>query len=328
MVVDFLQNLMLLIKVIGAEDTVKAMLINLSPGEMAFNSLLDTTIDIWAIYLSYISLYSWFIIIGLFMLVIMLIIETPASFNEYNIIAKTYSGLYNPVSGTTMFPGLRQNLVAPQQKIAVWLINIFTKPLIFIILATISAKITIALLVDPEFVTLLFMEMVKDPFMTVSYAVGSLFAITVIFAVSEFIIIAGLLAYGLIEAGNVNGSSFTKGCEIAMYTALIVSPATAFFYRISWIMQAEGNGLYFIAFAIITFVVGFYLLAKGIISALVSLAMDIVLVKITGAFFGKGVLAKGEVAKLLGIKTTLGKIGTGASSGKKLPTEMLTRPIN
>ena len=321
---DAIQNLLLLIKLFDREEEVKTLLVNLMPVESAFDVLTNTGTILWSIFVASIDFYGMMICIALLALMVIIAICPPDS----SLFLRSYGGLYTMPGLTAILPGLNKYFVDPQQRIAIWLVNVFIKPWIYIIVAEISIILTATLLVDRAFVYDMLTLLLASPFVGVGVVSTTMYWMVFILTAAAFFMVAGLFLYPVIELGNVFNLSITEWMEEMMYAALIVPPMVAFLYRIAFMMHAENSPLTATVMWVAAIAIPFLLVVFGLIKALTKLVLDVVVMYVFKGLFAKGLLSGSQLTKLSafgGILSRARSGGSGSPHQTGLPTRLLKR---
>jgi hypothetical protein len=318
-----IEILLILIKTLGMEDAVKKTLINLLPAESAFESMLNTGINLWGIFFGSIELFGTVIVIALIAICLIMSLAPPDSI----WFIKPYGGLYSTAGLTTVLPGLNKYIVGPQQKLALWLINIFTKPVLYILTAQISMAIAGLLLVDPQFISDVLTALFENPVASIGIVGGTLFWVAVIMTATSFTMVAGLFAYPIIELGNAFGNSITKFFEEMMYAALVIPPIVAFLYRIAFMMKAQDQPITAMVLWMAAIGIPVMIVMGGVMKALISIAIDVAIMYVLKGISAKGFLSGLQLNKLLtagAVLNTARKATGGERPHRKgLPTRLI-----
>lgn len=321
-----IEILLLLVKALGWEDTVANVVINLLPAESAFDALMNTGINLWGIFSSSISFFGTMILITLIFLAIIVAIAPPNSI----WFIKPYGGMYSFPGLTTVMPGLNRYLVDPQQKMATWLVNVITKPWIFIIASQLSMAIAGLLLVDRAFISDLLTSLFASPLSSVTMVTGTLFWVTLILSATSFVMVAGLFLYPVIELGNAFGNPITEWMEEMMYASLVIAPLVAFLYRIAFMMKAEGNPVTGIVMWLAAVFVPIVIVMGGLMKALIKIAIDVIIMYVLKGLGGKGFLGGAQLQKLFAANAVLNRVTPKSADQSPhrtgLPTRLLKTP--
>lgn len=310
----------------GWEESVKKGVISLLPAESAFDAMMNTGINLWGIFAASIGFFGTMIIIAVLVLAFIVALAPPDSI----WFIKPYGGLYSFPGIITVMPGLKRYLVDPQQRMATWIINVLTKPWLFIIASQISMAIAGFLLVDRAFISDLLTTLFASPVSSLTLITGTLFWVTLILTASSFTMVAGLFLYPIIELGNAFGNSITEWMEEMMYASLVVAPLVAFLYRIAFMQNAQNEPAVGMVMWIAAIVVPIVIVASGLMKALMKIAIDVVVMYLLKGLAGKGFLNAAQLQKLFAVGAVLNRAsgGGGGSADQSphrsgLPTRLL-----
>ena len=215
---EILDTLFLLIRLLGLERATKDLILDMDP----FSNMLEGAARLGSeslsgIYLTYFETYAFLMAMGLMALIATMLLNPRQIFSSDRGIGLGIGayGMGNALPGTKgytmdkMFSGLNGILPNFGGTIIEWLVNVMIKPWIYIMIAYVMSIFSLYMLTDVMLGEII-VSFIRNPMMTVNMVLGIGTWYSSWIMIHMILVIMGLFCIPLIEVGNMYNSTIAR----------------------------------------------------------------------------------------------------------------------